>query len=146
MSEIKKLYVMKPNAVNLETILHDGKSIYCSNTIETYNNDSEYVVLDFEEASQLIKKNETKEYLTDIHLSNEDRYWNMLEALPPLRMFNRSHIEGFLMSELTVGDITSCYICYKEVYYSLSVRIKDSLESIVERIDNAIENNSIIKE
>lgn len=71
---------------------------------------------------------------TYIKETTEDKYWEMLEVLPPLRMFQSQGVEGFLMSEYQTRNITSCYCSYKDTYIHLFVRDTDTYTEIVERV------------
>ncbi len=86
------------------------------------------------------------DFSVDIIVVNKDKYWEMLEVLPPLRMFEVKEVEGFLMSEYETGCITSCYCSYKNSYYHLFVKNSDSSEKIANRVVSAhLNKKNLIK-
>ena len=57
-----------------------------------------------------------KDELLAVEVS-EDKYWDMLGALPPLRMGKK----GFLMSEFITGSFTEAYFKKENKFYCQAV-------------------------
>jgi hypothetical protein len=56
----------------------------------------------------------------------KERYWEMLEVLPPMNWGTRNGIESFFMSEFNTGTYTDQYAQYHDKYYTKGVDYCDS--------------------
>lgn len=119
----------KPGELHIDTIFKDGINQYCSTTKEQYLKDG-YLIIPELEALQLMEKEEEKNYFQDVFIINEERYYDMLGILPPLKMFNSC----FLMRELNTGNITNAFIKLENQYFEFYVRTNWTYEEIINQV------------
>lgn len=120
--------VFEPDEVFLETVFNNGINIYCNTSKKQYLEDG-YIILPEKEAMQKINENIEKRYFSNIKIVDEERYWDMLEVLPPLKRFNC----GFTMSERQIEDVTKAFICIEDLYFELCVRTSWDESEIIDQ-------------
>jgi len=81
------------------------------------------------------------DFKNDLFKTSEDNWWNMLETLPPLRIFNEEGVNGFLMSEYETELITRCYCEYKGDYYLLFVSSRETDLQIISKLKELVEKD-----
>jgi len=53
------------------------------------------------------------------HEITRERYWDMLEVLPPLKWTQKAKTESFMISEAETGDLHSFYARVGETYWEM---------------------------
>lgn len=61
---------------------------------------------------------------------DKDRFWEMLECLPPEQWQKSELGESFKMSERTFADITACFVKKDNRYYEVNARINTPHETL----------------
>ncbi|MFW5705333.1 MAG: DUF1419 domain-containing protein [Nanoarchaeota archaeon] len=132
----KDLVVYEEGETNLKTQLTD--CLKCVYSGEQYLKE-DCRIMTYDEAYKRILEAEEKKYIKPLIEINEEKFFYMLEVLPPLQWKTLEEIEIFSMSEKLCGDITGYYFKYKNKYYSANRRIKD-LEKIKKDFLEEIKN------
>lgn len=94
----------------------------------------EPVLLDWENLKPIIKEWEEKNLITEFQEISEEKFFEMLEILPPLNFCNFQVGFLFFLRELTYGDISGCYVKFKDKYYYAQKRITETPESLLKEI------------
>jgi len=122
-------WVMKKDNVWLETIISNTTG----ENIEHYE-ELDFLVLNINEALELLSINEAKKYINEWVEINEDYYYEMLEILPPLKWRSEQESSFFFISEATASNIHALYCSYNDKYYTanrrLSVKYSDMLDEV----------------
>ena len=71
---------------------------------------------------------------TDWQEITKDRYWEMLEVLPPVRWHKFTGGDFFFISEATTGSLHSHFCQYHGRYYERMADIRDSYDQIMASI------------
>ncbi len=98
--------------------------------------ETQYEIMTWAEFEQL----QRDKYLTGVaHKIDKDKWWEMLEILPPLRWKMGGIIETFCMSEFMTGSFTEQYGKYGDKYISKMVDYNDpSTEITLEDFAKAV--------
>lgn len=87
-----------------------------------------------------------KQLITEPVKINEERYWEMLEVLPPQRwrrgQINGQHCESFELSEHTSGRVTAIYVQIVGDYWTFQGIAGASLEENVGKCLAALEGKT----
>lgn len=122
-------WAFKPGEVFIDTIFENGINKFCSTTKEQYLSDG-YVILPEDEAKKQIDEAIEKKYFKSASIIDEDRYYDMLEVLPPLKMFKGC----FMMSEREINDITKAFVKINNSYFELYVRTSWEYKTIINQL------------
>ncbi len=129
-----KNYVMKSDAVWVETVLVDGKSAYSDKTEEEYLNEG-FLILSEDEMFKQIWANEDEKYIKEWSEISKEYWWEMLEVLPPMKWQHIGNYEFFFISEATTSNIHACYCKHKGKYYTASRRTDVDYSVFVDEIN-----------
>lgn len=122
-------WAFKPGEVFIDTIFENGINKFCSTTKEQYINDG-YVILAEDEAKKQIDKAIENKYFNSASIIDEDRYYDMMEVLPPLKMFKGC----FMMLEKEINDITKAFVKINDLYFELFVRTSWDYKTIINQL------------
>lgn len=126
---------------NIESTMYDGKVHYSSSlyndnkgdlTLEEYNKRTgqDCIALTWGELYPLIQEYEKTLQKPFIEIPEED-FFEMFECLPPMRFTHHNYGFLFFMSEMTTGNLTQCYVKFKDKYFT-------ALRSQFEKIDTIV--------
>lgn len=123
----------------IERVAYSGSSLNSGDelTIQEYlglKKNPKLVCISFGEALRRIHKVEESIYLTAWEQISEEKWFEALECLPPMKWKTVDDVELFQMSEMTTGDITGHYARYGEKYFAASRRISVKYEEIAKEI------------
>lgn len=127
--KIVKEWAFIPGEIFIDTIFENDVNKFCSTTKEYYLNNG-YVILPEEEAEKQINEAIEKRYFNDVLIVDEDRYYDMLEVLPPLKYFNG----GFMMLEKQIDNITKAFFKINDLYFEFFVRTSWDFETILNQL------------
>lgn len=112
----KCLYV--PGNYYIEGFIVDGATEYSKTPVEDYIKDNPGTeIWEFDLACEEIQKVAKKKFITDWKEITKEKWWEMLEVLPPERWQTCQGVEIFRMSERDFGNITGHYARIGDRYY-----------------------------
>lgn len=118
-----------PGKIYIDTIFENGINKFCSTTKEQYLNDG-YVILSEDEAKKQIDEAIENKYFNSVSIIDEDRYYDMMEVLPPLKMFKGC----FMMLEKEINDVTKAFVNINDSYFELFVRTSWDYKTIINQL------------
>ena len=93
----------------------------------------EYVCLTWEELYPLITEVKRDTYRVGMAAKvTQERFWEMLEVLPPMEWIREEGSESFKVSELTDGSITACLVRIGKEYYELYHHVGTAHKTLLE--------------
>jgi len=118
-------------------IKEDGLVAYTNKTFKEYNKEKGGVmkVITNTELNSLLKTHK-KNMITDWVEVTENRYWEMLEVLPPVYRG-----VAFFVSEATYDTIHSCFIKYNGKFYESLRCIKNTEKTLIKSLINQLKTN-----
>lgn len=122
--------------IRTETIGENGSTIINitykgGETFEEYNKrkGGGCKVVNEEELRVLIEEHNNS-LITEFKEITEDRYFDLLECLPPLKHHTYRGAEIFFISEALTGNLHTCCVGINNKYYSATRKRNESSESI----------------
>jgi len=113
-------------------MIHDDgvmRGKYGGKTLEEYQFDHEgpVEVLDWEEATAIHRS----KYLTPPKQVTQERFWEMLEVLPPCKWNHSKSAESFFVSERITLDLVSWFVRLGDEYWELIASDKLNHDDVV---------------
>jgi len=135
MSNIVEVVIKDEKATHCECILSDGENMYkdniikingvaqkpdtsCNHLNKKYYQSRGFLVLSEEEANKIMDANSLLKYTKDFEEISEDRYFYLLEVLPPKKFQETECGNIFLISEYTYKNITDVVVEHKGRYFT----------------------------
>lgn len=131
---LKSVMWEKGNFWIIDTVEKNGRTTINDMTLEEVRKEKgkkEIVILTPEEWEIEISKLQNSQYLEPkAEIIEEERWWDMLNCMPPSKWHHASGIEFFHVCERMIGDIVSWYGCCDDEYkhfYGLSTMSDEDL-------------------
>lgn len=142
MNNPKVLYV--PGEYYLRTALTERNgqlvSIYSGETVQEMLKDlpAETIVASLDDVLPMVEAAQRKAFCFPPKEITEERFWDMLEVLPPHDWKRTADGESFKMCERTSGDITAIFAKVDGRYWEMSDSITMPHEFIIDKIRQTI--------
>jgi len=101
-------------------------------------------LMEWEQASAMLDAAQRAKYVGPVKEITKDRFWYLLEVLPPVGWKRGEGSESFKMSERLTGSITTIAARIGEKYYEFNDNITMSHDAVIEKIQQAIKDGSLI--
>lgn len=89
----------------------------------------------------------TKPYLQSLQGDwqeiTEERYWDMLEVLPPMKWTRRPTYELFFICEAYTHDLHTCCVQQDKKYYSALRSKYEAPDKLIEQLNNQLKNEKV---
>jgi len=103
-------------------------------------------LMEWDEAWPLYEKAQQAKYIGPVKEVDEDRFWYLLEVLPPVGWVNNRSSESFKLCERLSGSITTIAARIGGKYYEFNDDIMMPHDKIVAKIEQAIKDDTITKD
>ena len=125
--------------VAYSSYLHnDNKGDLClSDYLKRADPDSTYKVVTSEELDQLMVEYEDSQ-ITDPVVIDKDRFFDMLDILPPCRWGGAGGWEVFHISERLSGDLVSWFACSDDHYFEFVDRAGSTYDHLRDKLNTAL--------
>lgn len=138
MSREKDLVAYKKGSHTLVTQLTDDlKCVYTGKSYE----DKRDLVMTYEEASKIIDKVDREKYVKPWKQVTKERFWNMLEVLPPCGWNTTEGVEMFFVSEAHTGNLHSHFASISNKYYEAIRDRTIARKNLVMELEMQLERN-----
>lgn len=106
----------------------EGRGLYGGKTIADYGDS--VVIMDLDEAESMVRA----KYIEPPKRITKERFWWMLEVLPPCKWARRSGAEAFHISERIYADLVSWVVRVGDDYWELVDSDKLTFDEVVHRV------------
>lgn len=122
--------IYNPIARTIHSLIHDGKEVWTQKPVAEYMADKPGAeVWTFDNAFAHMRAG----YLKPASVVTKERFWEMLEVLPPVDWKRSDTTESFKISERTIADLTSIFARIGDQYFELCDSCKLSHDQIIAR-------------
>lgn len=101
----------------IDEVMPDGRGRYGGRTLTEYQAEyrGEVIIISSDEA---VERHKAK-FMKPVRQVTKERFWDMLEVLPPCRWWRESAAESFFVSERITYDLVSWFVRLGDKYYEL---------------------------